>query len=155
MSEETEISQLSVQFISYMLETVRILPKRSYSASHFHQMLSADNDGLAIARRLVMADASDGLWRLHELGRLDLSVEMSILLPEYEELFDQVTRDRAFSKLSDLDFNFEAHLRALASGKLKDVTFNLNHGVSNRRRRLQHKWKQTLARLLSKREINL
>lgn len=88
-----------------------------YTASRFHQMLSAENDGVAVARRLVMAEASEGLWRLHELGRLDLSVEMSVLRPEYEELFDEPTRDRAHSKLTDLEFNVAAHLRELASGQ--------------------------------------
>lgn len=98
-----------------MFKTVRVMAKLGYTASRFHEMLSADNDGVSVARRLLMADAFEGLWRLHDLGRLDLSVEMSVLRPEYEELFDKSTRDRAHSKLIDLGFNVEAHLRELAA----------------------------------------
>jgi hypothetical protein len=117
MSGETDIRHLSNHFTSYMFETVRALAKLGYNAGRFHQMLNAENDGPAVARRLVMADASEGLWRLKQLGRLDLSVEMAVLHFEYEEPFDQPTRDRAYSKLRDMDFNVEAHLRELASGQ--------------------------------------
>lgn len=113
MDEETEIRHLSNKFTSYLLDTVRVMAKRGYMPSRFHQMLTAGNDGVAVAQQLVLADAGDGLWRLHELGRLDLSVEMSVLLPEYEILFDEQTRERAYSKLGHLGFNVEAHLRKL------------------------------------------
>lgn len=115
MSEESEIPYLSNEFTSYLLDTVRIMAKLGYNPSRFHQMITAENDGVTVARRLVLADAAEGLWRLHELGRLDLSVEMSILLPKYAELFDEPTRERAQSKLSDLGFNVDAHLRELTA----------------------------------------
>lgn len=116
MSDETDIRQLSNQFTSQLYETVRALADLGYNAGRFHQMLNAENDGPAVARRLVMADASEGLWRLKQLGRLDLSVEMAVLHFEYEELFNQSTRDHAYAKLIAMDFDVEAQLRVVESG---------------------------------------
>lgn len=117
MSSEPDIHQLSKDFTLYMYKTVRALRELGYNPTRFNQMLIAENDGVAVVRRLVMADASDGLWRLKQLGRLDLSVEMSVLHPEYEELFDQPTRDRAYSKLRDMDFNVDEQLRVMDLGE--------------------------------------
>ena len=116
MAEPTDTRQLSRQFTSYMHAGVHTLAKLGYNATRFRQMLVDENDGAVVARRLVMADSTDGLWRLKQMGRLDLSVEMWVLHPEYEELFDQATRDRAYVKLRGMDFDVEAQLRAIAAG---------------------------------------
>jgi hypothetical protein len=52
----------------------------------------------------VLAGApSYGLWRLKSMGRLDMSVEMWVLLPWYEPLFDTDVRRKAEDKLRLLD----------------------------------------------------
>lgn len=117
MASEADIRLLANQFTSYMYETVRALAKLGYSATRFHQMLNAENDGPAVARRLVVADASDGLWRLKQLGRLDLSAEMAVLHPEFDELFEQSIRQHAYDKLVSMEFDVNSQLRELASGK--------------------------------------
>lgn len=116
MTEGQNLGQLTNQFTAYMHEGVNTLAKLGYNATRFRQMLLDEGDGVVVARRLVMADGTDGLWRLKQMGRLDMSVEMWVLHPEYEELFDQTTRDRAYAKLRAMDFNVDAHLRALGQG---------------------------------------
>jgi hypothetical protein len=50
------------------------------------------------ARRLLdVSSPAEGFTRLHELGRLDLSVEAMALRPEFEPLF--TTRQRRAAKL--------------------------------------------------------
>lgn len=113
MTEDQELRQLRNQFTAYMHEGVNTLAMLGYNATRFRQMLIDEGDGVTVARRLVMADGTDGLWRLKQMGRLDMSVEMWVLHPEYEELFDEVTRDHAYAKLRAMDFNVDAQLRTL------------------------------------------
>ena len=54
MSDETDIRELSRQFTLRMYETVYALAKLGYTASRFHQMLTQENDGASVARRLVI-----------------------------------------------------------------------------------------------------
>jgi hypothetical protein len=51
--------------------------------------------------------------RLRELNRLDASVEMWILLPWYEQLFDEPVRDQAQRKLRLLDVDVDRERRQL------------------------------------------
>ena len=110
---------LLIDFTKFMYETVGQLAKLGYNATRFHQMLNDENDGSIVAQRLVLADASEGLWRLKQLNRLDLSVEMAVLLPKYEELFDEMIRERAKFKLEEMDFNVDGYLRSLAESETK------------------------------------
>ena len=111
MSDETDIQELSRQFTLRMYETVSALSKIGYTASRFHQMLIQENDGVAVARRLVIGGDSEGLERLQKMGRLDLSVEMWVLRSRYEQLFDQTTRDYAYAKLSAMGLDVDAEMR--------------------------------------------
>ena len=111
MSDETDLRELSRQFTLRMYETFKALDNLGYTASRFHQMLIQENDGVAVARRLVIGVDSAGLERLQKMGRLDLSVEMWVLRPKYEQLFDQTTREYASAKLSAMGFDVDAEIR--------------------------------------------
>lgn len=117
MTENQELGQLRDQFTTHMHEGVNALATLGYNATRFRQMLLNEGDAVVVAHRLVMADGTEGLWRLKQMGRLDMSVEMWVLHPEYEELFDQTTRDRAYANLRAMDFNVDAHLRDLGTEK--------------------------------------
>lgn len=89
------------------------LAQLGYDASIFHRMLH-EHGACEAARRLIMDNKpSYGLWRLKELKRLDMSVEMWVLLPWYEPLFDEEVRNRAMDKLRLLDVDVERELRRL------------------------------------------
>jgi hypothetical protein len=70
-----------------------------YNATRFLQMLS-EHGGLVTAKQLLWADKpSDGFTTLWDHGRLDLTVEAHVLLPEYEDLFSESDRQRARDRL--------------------------------------------------------
>jgi hypothetical protein len=70
-----------------------------YNATRFLQMLS-EHGGVATAKRLLWTDApSDGFTTLWTHGRLDLTVEAHVLLPEYENLFGEEDRQKARERL--------------------------------------------------------
>jgi hypothetical protein len=54
--------------------------------------------------------ASDGFTRLWEEGRLDLSVEFSVLLPKYHDLFTDDERIEARRRLEQYEFDVDGHL---------------------------------------------
>lgn len=76
----------------------------NYSATRFVQMV-ASQGGLKTARQLLHADTvSDGFTSLWEAGRLDLSVEAHVLLPEYVELFTEAERRIARGRLAQYGY---------------------------------------------------
>jgi hypothetical protein len=85
----------------------------SYNPTLFRRML-ADHGPVEAVRRLVLdPKPSYGLWRLKELGRLDLSAEMWVLLPWYKPLFSPDVRDQARRKLEALEVDVPAELSRL------------------------------------------
>jgi hypothetical protein len=71
----------------------------SYNATRFLQMIS-EQGGLATARQLLWDDKpSDGFTTLWERGRLDLTVEAHVLIPEFAPLFTKADLDRARDRL--------------------------------------------------------
>jgi len=71
-----DVDELRQQFARDMITGVRELAKLGYDASIFTRML-ADHEADEVARRLVLDRIpSYGLWRLKELDKLDMSVEM-------------------------------------------------------------------------------
>jgi hypothetical protein len=70
-----------------------------YNATRFLKMLS-EQGGLAAARQLLWKDQpSDGFTMLWSHGRLDLTVEAHVLLPEFASLFTDEDRQRARYRL--------------------------------------------------------
>lgn len=108
-----DLDDLRRKFASDMHRGVRELARLGYHAHLFHQML-LDYSADEAARRLVLArDPSYGLWRLKELKKLDMSVEMWVLLPWYQPLFDEDVRDKARTKLRLLDVDVDHELERL------------------------------------------
>ncbi|HEY0690176.1 MAG TPA: hypothetical protein VGD71_14180 [Kribbella sp.] len=97
-----ELDDLRKQFTRDMLRGVETLSGLGYSPKLFRRML-AEHGAVEAARRLVLARTpSYGLWKLKEMNKLDTSVEMWVLLPWYEPLFDAAVRAEAERKLTSL-----------------------------------------------------
>ena len=65
----------------------------NYIAARFIQLV-AQKGGVKAAKQLISTDrVTDGFWVLCEHKRLDLSVEVYMLKPEYAELFTDVEKD--------------------------------------------------------------
>lgn len=101
------------QFGADMRRGLVELSRLGYDATLFRRMLG-EHGPVEAARRLVLdPKPSYGLWRLRELGRLDMSVEMWVLLPWYEPLFSSDVREQAELKLRALEVDVPAELARL------------------------------------------
>jgi hypothetical protein len=91
---------LSARFHDDMLETYHLLSRQyGYRATYFLQMIE-EHGGVETARRLIKsAQPGEGLTRLWELKRLDLSVEAYVLHAEYTPLFTEEERRIASERL--------------------------------------------------------
>jgi hypothetical protein len=77
----------------------RARDEAGYSASTFLQQVR-EQGGLAVAKRRLATDAvSAGFKKLHELGRLDLSIEALVLHDEFAPLFTERELARARERL--------------------------------------------------------
>src|SRR4051794_7434348 len=113
MDGSTEHADLVRRFSKDMINGIAELTRLGYPATIFQRML-ADHGPVEAARRLVLdPQPSYGLWRLRELHRLDASVEMWVLLPWYEELFDEGVREQVERKLRLLEVDVDRELRQL------------------------------------------
>jgi hypothetical protein len=84
-----------------------------YNATRFLQMIT-DEGGLVAATKLLHASAvSDGFTTLWEHDRLDLSVEVHVLRPEFAGLFTDGERRIARKRLED--YGFEGDLGTAAA----------------------------------------
>lgn len=93
-------STLEADFDSQLMATY-IEAKRScrYNATYLLHMLT-ELGGVETAKRLLASDnPAAGLTTLWECGRLDLSVEAKVLLPEFAELFTEEERAVAKARL--------------------------------------------------------
>lgn len=115
MTQETGQADLARRFSRDMDRGVTELAQLGYDAKIFRMML-AHHGAVEAARRLVNdPQPSYGLWELQKRNRLDASVEMWVLLPWYEPLFDQATRDQAERKLRLLGVDVDRELRQLVA----------------------------------------
>ena len=70
-----------------------------YKANDFLQMLYRDR-GLITAKRLLSSDKHHyGFEKLHELHRLDITVECLVLNPKFRSLFNEGALERARERL--------------------------------------------------------
>jgi hypothetical protein len=84
--------------------------------------LVAEYGAVGATRRLVLDPTpSYGLWRLKEMGKLALSVEIATLLPWYEPLFDEAVRDAAWRKLELLGVDVPAEIGKVESPLVGEV----------------------------------
>ena len=76
-----------------------------YKATRFLQMVNVDG-GLAAARKLLSAGGySEGLTRLWEEKRLDISMEATILQEPWQQLFTEQELAIARKKLEELGYS--------------------------------------------------
>jgi hypothetical protein len=91
---------LSARFHNDMVGSYHLLSQRyGYRATYFLQMVE-EHGGVEAARRLIQSvQPGEGLTRLWELKRLDLSVEAYVSRAEYTPLFTEEERMIASSRL--------------------------------------------------------
>jgi hypothetical protein len=96
---------LEIEFHNSMLKLYEDAKSEcGYNATRFLQMIN-EHGGLGAARALLAEKKySEGLTKLWELGRLDLTVEALVLKDEYSSLFTPNERDIARKRLQDLDY---------------------------------------------------
>lgn len=83
---------------------VRAKEEAGYTPTYYLQMLQ-ELGALGAARRLLAsARVSDGFTALWERGRLDLTVENTMLKPEFAELFADDELETARRRLADYGF---------------------------------------------------
>jgi hypothetical protein len=111
--DDSTDAALARRFGADMRRGISLLSDKGYDATYFRRMLGTHGP-VEAARRLVSDPApSYGLWRLHQMGHLDMSVEMWVLLPWYEPLFAPELRRRAETKLNALGVDVPAELARL------------------------------------------
>jgi hypothetical protein len=71
---------------------LRAKTEAGYNATYFLRMLS-DHGPIDTARRLITStQPSEGFTQLWQRGRLDLTVETTVLRPEFVDLFTSLRR---------------------------------------------------------------
>jgi hypothetical protein len=95
---------LAKRFDEAMLNIYRrAKAEHGYNATYFLQMVM-DHGGVETARRLVASDPTSGFTKLWELGRLDLTAEAHVLLPEFQPLFSEDILQQARVRLAEYGY---------------------------------------------------
>ncbi len=101
---------LAAEFERYMWDCIHRCKEFGYNAGYWKRMV-VDHGAVEASHRLLTGTrASDGFTRLWEEGRLDLSVEFSVLLPRYRDLFTDDERTEARRRLEQYEFDVDGHL---------------------------------------------
>lgn len=101
----SEIEALKKQFHREMIKGYETTKKEcGYNATRFIQDVS-QNGGYAVAKKLISkSGASEGFTKLWEYHRLDLSVEATVLRPEFYPLFSEEERQRCRKRLEQYGY---------------------------------------------------
>lgn len=80
-----------------------------YTPIYFLRM--AHEHGAVQTAKMLLGDSTvqEGLMKLYELNRLDLSMEAMVLDRKYRTLFTYEERKAARQRLEKLDYQIEAH----------------------------------------------
>lgn len=99
------MDNLEQQFQNEMLYTYREAKKLGYKPGIFLDMI-ATYGAVNTAKKLLATEdyIQDGVKRLWELKRLDLSMEASVIKPSYKELFTKEEIYIAQKRLEDLGY---------------------------------------------------
>lgn len=99
------MSDLEAAFDDAMRNVYRsALAECGYRATRFLQVVAA-HGGVSAAKQLLHAPGyPEGLTKLWELGRLDLSMEALILKKPWDDLFTEEDRRVAHKRLRDLGY---------------------------------------------------
>lgn len=102
-------SDLELQFHERMRQVYdQAKEECGYTATRFMQMVN-EQGGLSTARRLINSpNYSEGLTRLWELKRLDISMEATVLQEPWRQLFTEEELKKASDKLIRLGFNLKS-----------------------------------------------
>ena len=104
---KTATDPLHVQFDAAMLDTYhRAKRECRYNATYFLRLFEKQGGVLAAKQLLASENPAAGLTTLWECGRLDLSVEAKVLLPEFAELFTAEERAVAQARLAMFGYKF-------------------------------------------------
>jgi len=98
-------SDLELQFHERMRQVYdQAKVECGYTATRFMQMVN-EQGGLSTAKKLINSPKySEGLTRLWELKRLDISMEATVLQQPWRELFTKEDLKKASEKLKKLGF---------------------------------------------------
>jgi hypothetical protein len=89
------MNKLAQEFSSRVHAALAECHRLKYYPTRFEQMLQT-TDAVTLAKRLVTSgELHDGLKTLKKLSRLDLSLEVMVLEPQFESLFTVQERDAA------------------------------------------------------------
>ena len=99
------MGKISLVFQDDLLKTYREAKKIGYKPGIFLDMIGSYG-GVETAKKLLSTDEyiQDGITRLWELNRLDLSVEAVVLKTGYRDLFTETERDIAKKRLTNLGY---------------------------------------------------
>lgn len=100
------MGDLSSEFDAAMLSIYQnALDQTGYRATRFLQLVQ-DNGGVSAATQLLQSPTHpEGLTKLWEMGRLDLSMECLVLDSQWSELFDEESLKVARKRLEDLNYH--------------------------------------------------
>lgn len=96
---------LEEQFHQDMLNGCQTLKKEcKYNPTYFLQMVR-EHGGVKTAKLLLQSsDVQEGLMKLWELGRLEMSMENVVLQAKYQSLFTDAERKIARLRLEKLNY---------------------------------------------------
>ena len=98
-------NNLEVDFHEAMVNIYHAAAELGYRPTYFLRMVN-EHGGLAAAKRLLStAESQEGLTKLWELGRLDISVEALVLEERWEILFSNDERRNALERLESYEYN--------------------------------------------------
>src|SRR5947207_5138476 len=100
------LARLAARFTAYVEDGIPRLKRMGYNPTEFLAMVHR-HDGAVGATKQLLADprhTSYGFQRLHQLGRLEDSVEFAALVPWFEELFTDIERYEARTRLITHEF---------------------------------------------------
>ena len=103
--------ELESNFEAKMFRLYEDAKRLGYKANDFLGMVRKLG-GVAAAKKLLAKEKfiQEGIIKLYELKRLDLSVEASVLKPEYKDLFTEAELATAQKRLKELNYNFPLQL---------------------------------------------
>lgn len=98
--------ELESNFETEMLRDYKEAQKLGYNATRFLNMFY-EFGGVATAKKLLADEKyiQEGIIKLWELSRLDLSAEALVLKPEYRDLFTEAELATAKKRLKELGYN--------------------------------------------------
>lgn len=104
---------LAAEFASDLNNSITLLHPLGYHATGLIRKLMTYS-AQESARQLIhsgfrVEDIKSGLFRIAELGRIELAIESLVLLPKYRPLFSDLDRAYAQWNLEQMRIHLEAH----------------------------------------------